>query len=519
MSEGIRPLKLLIVEDEDNTRNLLAAIADWASLGVSLVGEASTGLEALDLVEELLPDIVLTDIEMPFMDGLELSRRILGRYGDMSVIILTAHDHFEYAQKAIHTGVSDYILKPLDKRELERTVRAEAEKIRGRRELLGRMETSYKYMRENNRFLRDNLLRELVQGNKGSPSGLFEMAGLRGLEEEGSCALALVRLQGGGRADDVTENCRAYLARNYERGGELYVFADGSGNLALISRDRRVDLADVCRRAAHAIGGEGLRLFFGMSDPGFAAKDMPRAYAQAKDALRLAMAAAEPEAGSLPDKSERIPDLMLFVKSGLGAQALALAPAILAGAGDLNAAKVFAVDFLSGATQALAETGIPWLTLMQRIPPSYPRMLEQQGIKELEAVFLEQISGCCALAESHRQNQSREIVSKTIATLEEEYGNPNVSLTYVAQRHAINSSYLSRAFKAHTGKSFSEYLLETRIRKACDFLEKSDCKAYSLAALVGIPDPNYFAKCFKRVTGMSFQAYKAERPAVRNALP
>ena len=107
-------LKVLIVDDEQNTRNLLKLCIDWDSLGMDIIGDADSGIEALDIMQETKPDIVLTDIEMPYMDGLMLSKQIMSQFIDVYVVILTAHEQFSYAQQAITIGVSDFILKAID---------------------------------------------------------------------------------------------------------------------------------------------------------------------------------------------------------------------------------------------------------------------------------------------------------------------------------------------------------------------------------------------------------------------
>ena len=115
MSE--RPMKLLIVEDEENIRNLLMIILDWEKLDIQIVGEASTGAEALDLAEELLPDIVLTDIQMPYMDGLEATKRIRELESDdkrIPIVAMTANVFDEDIEKCHEVGMVDHIGKPID---------------------------------------------------------------------------------------------------------------------------------------------------------------------------------------------------------------------------------------------------------------------------------------------------------------------------------------------------------------------------------------------------------------------
>ena len=105
--------KVLLVDDEEEVRHGIRDRIDWASYGFEIAGEAENGREALNFFDDLLPDVVVTDINMPFMDGIELAAEINEAYPTVKVIILTGFDDFKFAQAAIKYGVSDYILKPV----------------------------------------------------------------------------------------------------------------------------------------------------------------------------------------------------------------------------------------------------------------------------------------------------------------------------------------------------------------------------------------------------------------------
>ena len=105
---------VLMVDDEEEVLAVIRKKLDWEELGFTVVGTAANGVEALDFVTKNTPDVVLTDIRMPYMDGLELSRRIHELYPDICIIIFSGFDDFELAKKAIALGVKDYLLKPID---------------------------------------------------------------------------------------------------------------------------------------------------------------------------------------------------------------------------------------------------------------------------------------------------------------------------------------------------------------------------------------------------------------------
>ena len=117
-------LKVLVVEDEELIRRGIVLAVDWAALDCVVVGEAANGEEALEAVERYAPTLIITDLKMPKMDGLEMLRRLREQGNDAYVIILTAYDSFEYAQSALRLGAVDFLLKPFHDGDLEQAVSA-----------------------------------------------------------------------------------------------------------------------------------------------------------------------------------------------------------------------------------------------------------------------------------------------------------------------------------------------------------------------------------------------------------
>lgn len=115
-------ISVMIVDDEKYVRMGIKSETDWALIGCEVVAEASNGEEALSLADQYRPDLVVSDIRMPRMDGIELAEKILEKYPATKVIFLTAYNEFEYARQAIRIGVSDYLLKPYQDGELEGSI-------------------------------------------------------------------------------------------------------------------------------------------------------------------------------------------------------------------------------------------------------------------------------------------------------------------------------------------------------------------------------------------------------------
>ena len=111
LAEGGRIVKILIADDEQIVRNGLKYTIDWKDYDMEILDTVSNGRKAMEVCEREVPDVVITDIRMPVMDGLELTKELLKKYPDIQIIILSAYDDFKYAQEALHSGAAEYILK------------------------------------------------------------------------------------------------------------------------------------------------------------------------------------------------------------------------------------------------------------------------------------------------------------------------------------------------------------------------------------------------------------------------
>jgi len=111
--------KVMIIDDEEALRSLLKRTIDWGAKSLEVVGEAASGSEAINTIDDLKPDIVFVDIRMPFMDGIEFSKLAIRRYPNLKILILTAFDDFHYAKECIGIGITEYLLKPIVKNDID----------------------------------------------------------------------------------------------------------------------------------------------------------------------------------------------------------------------------------------------------------------------------------------------------------------------------------------------------------------------------------------------------------------
>ena len=157
-------VKVYLVEDEIIIRQSIKNSIDWEKEGYEFVGDASDGELALPVILKEKPDILITDIRMPFMDGLELSRMVKAELPDIKIVILSGYDDFEYAKQAIKIGVAEYLLKPVSSAVLLEHLSEIAEKVRDEREDLALKKVYYQEMQENEELIKMKFLGELISG-------------------------------------------------------------------------------------------------------------------------------------------------------------------------------------------------------------------------------------------------------------------------------------------------------------------------------------------------------------------
>lgn len=153
--------RVMTIDDEESARKLLCASIDWEGLGLEFAGEASSGIEAINIIDDIKPDIVFVDISMPFMNGIEFTRVVTKRYPNLIVIVLTGFDDFEYARQCVGLPVAEYMLKPIVRKEVRAVLEKQIEVLNKRNPvaldntkendtiLLGGMEQITQFLREN----------------------------------------------------------------------------------------------------------------------------------------------------------------------------------------------------------------------------------------------------------------------------------------------------------------------------------------------------------------------------------
>lgn len=525
-------LKVMIVDDEEPVRGLFKIALDWDAMGMEVAGEASSASQALSMLEDIMPDIIFTDICMPFMDGLEFSRLVVERYPHIKIVVLTAYEEFDYAKKGIKAGLSDFLLKPINSGEIKKTALNVKEKINRERQHTEEYNSLKKRLDESYAYLLERFLNELVHNSLSSEVLEEKLAYFSfdpALKYHRVAVIEAVRTDINRRAGEEDRlilgmQCSEMVKLYFKGDAGLYVFFDINRRITVLNLRPEVDLAE-CAEQIKSMLINRLKCYasIGVGSACAGWKDVGASYKEACDALEYRIIAgwnqvidfSEIDCGreKTAIRNADTGRIGMYVKSGAGEKAAGLIDDIFENihtSRDINVEEIRTVsaNTISSILTALNEIGLNYAEVFD------PGLLPYNSIFRIDNLpeAREYVKGIALeAADAVRRLRAKKENSTIFVIMEymrEHLAEPDLTLAAVAGRFYKNPSYLSRIFKQETGQNFIEYLTKIRMEKAIEFLNGTGMRSYEIAEAVGIQDPNYFSMCFKKFAGMSVNDYK-----------
>lgn len=523
-------LRVLIADDEAIIRSGLKEKIDWHELGFEIVGEAANGVQAFQLTRELEPDIVITDMKMPVWDGIQLLKAYRENGISVKVIVISAYSSFQYTQSAIKHGAFDYILKPLDRYELEQTL------LRAKEELTrSTFEGTASTARDLLSNARDQFLASFVE----SDLNFAEMFAPADKQLSAVCAAAYIPLlpeyaeSVNGQAVSFLKEIRANLEASMcfsHLAQYNSVLAPSQKNkyvLYIILRCEELEKPDITPtfEKVRLVLNNMFRccVSLGISHVFFRVSDINNAISQAMNALSYRPVLDADGVISC----DSIPQMYVETLSTNEAEHTFLA-ALETGSYEeveRNIQRLFAQIRSIGSVpfRQVYKLLTELLFLCERILRKYQISMDdifanditmidyiaaRGNLDDLEEWFLETINQILDLISSKKQNN----ITATVADIQRYIDNhywEEISLTVLSQRYHINMSYLSEIFKRHTGTTYVEYLSSVRLDHAAKLLsENRKLRIHEVAGHVGYADANYFSKCFKKRFGVTPDQYR-----------
>ncbi|MTD61930.1 response regulator [Ruminococcus sp. AF21-42] len=507
-------INILIVDDEKYEGILMEKSVAWESEGFHIMGNVQCAEDALALMEKQTPDIVYTDINMPRIDGLELSRRIRETYPAVHIVIVTGYREFEYAREAIHIGVEEFLLKPIQSDELL------AAAVKLREQILKEREQQSKDV-EIYPVLCQELLRRIVTGYiKSEESGeklseyqirLWKNNGVRGF-------LLLMDLE------DHDVLLKLLEIMNKTIGEKKYGYFFLEKNKIFFVIEETPEIKDLLGTAFEQITELGKNGTAAASVSSYYEKrdDSPKILSECEEALVDTMRDERKTLIFYEDYIEYMQQISHSYPVNFDSYRIAVK------SGDQEAAVGFIDHYLEQyifngplMISQLRNLGVLLFhNTMSVLKESNKHLDNEEQVKILENISgINTLQEFCrtlyALIEGTIQTISRNAGGNTVAQKAQEYIEQNLdreklSLNLIASDLFVNASYLSRIFKQSVGESITKYIMRKRVEKSMELFDTTDLKVYEVAAAVGMPDAHYFGTSFKKYTGKTVNEYKSK---------
>ncbi|MBB6734760.1 response regulator [Cohnella zeiphila] len=524
-------VKLLIVDDEEHLVESMIASVAWEEAGVTELFSAYSGRQALDIIDNEAPDIVITDVRMPGMSGIDLIRTIKGKRPHTVCMLLTGHAEFEYAQEGLRQKASHYLLKPVKDAELLAAVKEAVEALLTEREQMREFVHSQAMVHRNLPSLRSNLLNNLIQGRSWPERKLAEQLQLFDIPVRvgDTVSLLLIRIEDrdqryrssdmmvmGFAVTNITEELLDdhYKSWNCEDlyGHILFVANRSNG----IQDERNLErLADEMRRIVHRLLHLTISVILSPSGT------FP---ACVEDLYQRCVATVRSQIGNDNDLVVRLSGDVAKPASHVVAS-LYTPPlfAHLLEAGNWDAAREKLQEIFrewrakySGSKEHLSEIHYSMRAAFSYFVHKSGSLLadyglqneaEIKGLGELEywaKSMLDRLQG----EMNTELSESRHSLVAQIQQFIQEHLSEDVSLQAIANHVYMHPTHVSKLFKRETGQNLSDYLLRLRMEKAVYLLKESRYKIYEIAGLTGYKNPTYFIKVFKEQFGVTPQEFR-----------
>lgn len=541
--------KLLLVDDEPEVTEGLMMEIDWESCGFSEVKTAGNGKEAMELAEKMEPDVLITDISMPYMNGLELADWVKKMYPITRVVILTGHDEFEYAKQAINLQVEAYVLKPFSGSQLTETVLQVKQRMDEEREMRNNVELLQEHYRMTLPIVREKFLSSLITRHQ-SLASIREKANKYGMELEGEgYVVSVISVLHSDKPEEELDPLHAVSSIkdldlklfsitniaseiwSRQKLGKVFIHQDQVVLFTVSSKGKDEEVMEATQDALKEILQSierflRLPVMIGVGRFTRDIRSLKYSYEAAEVALDYRRILGINQIICIDDMEERVQEKLIFdewkeqnlVRSIKVGTEQELADVIDELFDDL--ARVHAPVPVHNFEHYLLEmvTAIIKLSKMlddgtDKDPIFAVGILDQyqklNTLNETKAWFTELCGKVRSRIASRRQHSYKHIVEEAIQFTKSNFNDRELSINVVCAHLHISTGYFSSLFKKEVKMTYGAYLLQLRMEAAKEYLRTTELKTFEIAEKVGFADPNYFSLCFKKYAGVSAKEYRS----------
>ncbi|MBU5480550.1 response regulator [Blautia sp. MSJ-19] len=535
--------RILLVDDEILVRDAIKENIDWKAIDCELVGDCENGKQAAEFVKEHPVDIVLTDILMPYMDGMELSHFLHDNYPDIVIVIFSGFGEFEYAKKAIQYGVSEYLLKPVTAMELTGVIekmKKKVDQLRIEKYKMDRLtKTSEKY-HKNEQIIRSKNMEALVNCTTDVNKSIQRLAEM-GIDISAisyRVALFDIDLYSGMYQLDTEKRqesaLMAFVLFNISdeivtREDAGIAYQEGNNRVCVLfqekwSRNFTARTKEICReiqeKTKEVMGFDvsmGIGKWVKNPEELIQSHDMAEQTLQYRYLLggNLLIDMEEQHPAQEIGLDESLAELKEGMKTGQKAQVDQILATIEESIRHALMEKSRACMYLQQVIRTMDNACEDVSANMDEVREDRDELLrqvtEQKSFEDACKVVQKHMDRVFGILSEMNTSSSERQARLAIDYIQKNYMDPDLSLNSICSYLNISTSYFSTIFKDETGETFTEVLIRTRMEKAKELLENTTMKNYEIAEKVGFSDPHYFGISFKKMTGCTPTEYAREK--------
>ncbi len=525
--------KVILVDDEEEVREAIRKRIDWESIGFTVAGTAENGEEALELAEAEEPDVVMTDIQMPFMDGLTMLKKLKEKLPDLRSVIFSGYDDFEYAKEAIRLEAEEYILKPVDADELKAIFLRIKERLDEQMEQRRNVEQLSRYYEEIRPIMKEQLIIGLLEGRELQ----FDLERYQRdydleLESAFYCAGAFRITPTGDNKDRLNKNLMAVSLKQIvtERFKdvlpvEAFVYLDTVCVLARLKSTAQHsifinEMDKICKIAHKTLDADvcaGIGRVYGN------AESIHKSFIEAKDAFHHRIFVGENQAIFINDVEPSYPiedyvsekqirhitrQIKIGTRESLDSEIYDFIDKLKRTNINLNQLQIFYAEFVVELLRLCRGHGISAQDVGMSNINTNEELTQMSSMDEFAARLSELSNTLREKIGSERLDSTKKFAADAKQYIADHYSESKLSVDEICSHLGVGTSYFSSVFKKEMGKSFVTYLTEVRMNEAQRLLDTTDEKSYIIAGMVGYEEPNYFSYVFKKHFGVSPSKYR-----------
>lgn len=530
-------IKIMIVDDEYVIRQGIITSIEWESMGMTIVGEAANGREAYEKALSLEPQIIVTDVRMPIMDGLELTKLLRETMPKVRVIIISGYDEFQYAREALRMGVSEYLLKPIGADELVKLMLKQCNEIIKECSETDRETKIKSIFDENFYFMQERFINNVVRGENCDWELIPEKSRELNLDLCGKDYqsviididdyLRITENMSSGQKKAIKDNVKTIADRIiYPSTGSLFFLSENGYLFSIINvkDSNRYDLNNLYREIQYEVGkSHGITVTLGLSSIQKHIYGIPQAFGEAIQTIsnkafkgknqiisindvNRAQASA-PVIYPASEEKEIINCIRALDSEKLNGVLDRMYMKLSDSEADYKDIKNICLRLITIAEIQLEELGIAYGNQNKKQLDHYVEIEKYETVEDIKEWNKGIFHTIINAIQSSKNDKFKGIVKVALQYAHEHYYE-DIGVEHLAAITYVTPNYFSRVFKKEMGRSYTEWLNTVRLDKAKALLKDLKLKVYEVAEEVGYSDYKIFTHNFKKYVGCTPKEYR-----------